>query len=820
MNRLSRRIWAGATGAVLLLVAGAVAAVPASAAPRAATVTCPAVDPATGAVTPAPAASVDWSGCDLAGANLTSASLLLADLSDATLTSANLTKADFDGADLSGANLTKANLTNVWLGSTNSTGANFTGAAGAGAYFTSADLTGADFSGVKLSGDVMVFATLTSAKFARADLDHADLTGVSAAKADLTNANLSYASIASTPGGLTGNPSYGMFNGADLAGANLAHANVAGAGLAGANLTGVKSGALSGVAASLPANFSETDGYLVGPYANLAGTNLAGAFAVNDSFAHVNLTKASLAGADLASADFGSANLTGVSLKGANLTGAELTATNATLRNVAWSAATTCPNGHPASATSGCFAKPAVARPPAIKVSVRRGPPGTALTLTGAGFAGQEPLTVTVGTKLTRVKTSGTGSFGPVTLTVPASAQPGLLHITATGKPAGQTAAAWFTVAASWHQARYDSGLTGDNTVENTLSPAKAPKLAKKFVFNPATAGAFPASVDDGVAFVASAKGPLTAIGATTGKTLWTWKEPASWGSGNASPHDPLSQPVVAGGTAYLSVAGQGLVAVGAGTMLWQNNIEPLDEFDNAVNLSQPTLANGALYAVEGDIVYALDAASGLQLWWNPLPAQASPSACGQPAVAGGVVYLSCDNGYLYALNETSGASLWSYAVPGNNAIGRTAVSGGTVYVTTSSASGNGLAAISTSTHVQDWSFKAAATLNAPAIAGNAVYAVAQSGILYALNAVTGARLWSASLNDKPAGSDKVAPSVADGVVYALNDNAVAYAFNAKTGARLWTHQAGNALVTAPVVANGIVYFGTRSGGVEAFAAG
>jgi uncharacterized protein YjbI with pentapeptide repeats len=334
VNRLSRRIWAGATGAALLLVTGAVAAVPASAAPRAATVTCPTVDPATGAVTPAPAASVDWSGCDLAGANLTSASLLLADLSGATLTSANLTKADFDGADLSGANLTKANLTNVWLGSTNSTGANFTGAAGAGAYFTSADLTGADFSGVKLSGDVMVFATLTSAKFARADLDHADLTGVSAAKADLTNANLTYASIASTPGGLTGNPSYGMFNGADLTNANLAHANVSGAGLAGANLTGVKSGALSGVAASLPANFSETDGYLVGPS--------------------------------------------------------------------------------------------------------------------------------------------------------------GLLHITATGKPAGQTAAAWFTVAASWHQARYDSGLTGDNTVENTLSPAKAPKLAKKFVFNPATAGRSP----------------------------------------------------------------------------------------------------------------------------------------------------------------------------------------------------------------------------------------------------------------------------------------------------------------------------------------
>ena len=199
---------------------------------------------------------------------------------------------------------------------------------------------------------------------------------------------------------------------------------------------------------------------------------------------------------------------------------------------MAWSAATTCPDGHKASATAGCFAKPVVAHPPVIKVSVRRGAPGTTLTLTGSGFGGNEPLTVSLGlTKTATVRTSKTGTVGPVTLTVPASAQPGLHSITATGKAKGQTAAAWFTVATSWDQERYDSGLTSDNTVENTLSPANAPKLAKKFAFNPGagTAGSFPALVDDGAAFVASAEGRLTALNATTGKTLWTWKEPASW---------------------------------------------------------------------------------------------------------------------------------------------------------------------------------------------------------------------------------------------------------------------------------------------------
>ena len=56
-------------------------------------------------------------------------------------------------------------------------------------------------------------------------------------------------------------------------------------------------------------------------------------------------------------------------------------------------------------------------------------------------------------------------------------------------------------------------------------------------------------------------------------------------------------------------------------------------------------------------------------------------------------------------------------------------------------------------------------------------------------------------------------------MVHTLNANGAAYAFNAKTAAQLWSYQAGNTLRAIPVIANGIVYIGTRSGGVEAFAA-
>jgi hypothetical protein len=64
--------------------------------------TCPTVDSGTGAVSPAPAPGVDWSGCDLTGANLTGADLSGANLTGANLHLAVITSANFTGATLTG----------------------------------------------------------------------------------------------------------------------------------------------------------------------------------------------------------------------------------------------------------------------------------------------------------------------------------------------------------------------------------------------------------------------------------------------------------------------------------------------------------------------------------------------------------------------------------------------------------------------------------------------------------------------------------------------------------------------------------------------
>ena len=107
MRIISAAAGLGTAAGVLALAGGSPAAA----------VTCPTVNPVTHVVTPAPANAVNWSGCDLTGANLANATLTSADLNGAILTGADLTSADLTKAGLAGTILTNANLTSAVLAS-------------------------------------------------------------------------------------------------------------------------------------------------------------------------------------------------------------------------------------------------------------------------------------------------------------------------------------------------------------------------------------------------------------------------------------------------------------------------------------------------------------------------------------------------------------------------------------------------------------------------------------------------------------------------------------------------------------------------------
>ncbi|MGH3401641.1 MAG: pentapeptide repeat-containing protein [Streptosporangiaceae bacterium] len=273
---------------------------------RASAATCPNVDPATHAVSPAPAPGVNWQGCDLTGANLSGASLNSSDLDHADLTGADLSSASMGDVTLVDAVMTDVNLAGATLGGAELNGVSSGGITG------NPDLPG----NWSVEGGYLVgpTANLAGAKLGTTNLSGADLDGV-------------------TSGGVTGTPTLPpnwMLVGGYLVGprANLAGANLGSDDLSTADLSAVSSGGVTGTPV-LPANWTLIQGYLVGPGASLAGANLAGADLSGVDLQATgtpltDLTNANLRGANLTNANMLTSTMNGAVLTDANLAGANL----------------------------------------------------------------------------------------------------------------------------------------------------------------------------------------------------------------------------------------------------------------------------------------------------------------------------------------------------------------------------------------------------------------------------------------------------------------------------------------------------------------
>ena len=81
---------------------------------------------------------------------------------------------------------------------------------------------------------------------------------------------------------------------------------------------------------------------------------------------------------------------------------------------------------------------------------------------------------------------------------------------------------------------------------------------------------------------------------------------------------------------------------------------------------SSPVVGNGIVYVTSDEgVVYALKASTGARLWTYKVAQSAEYSF---PAVASGVVYATFGNlwtpdGYIYALNARKGAKIWGHSI-------------------------------------------------------------------------------------------------------------------------------------------------------------
>ena len=119
----------------------------------------------------------------------------------------------------------------------------------------------------------------------------------------------------------------------------------------------------------------------------------------------------------------------------------------------------------------------------------------------------------------------------------------------------------------------------------------------------------------------------------------------------------------------------------------------------------------------------------------------------------------------------------------------------------------NPATALNANTGATLWSFARPDDSFPLAVANGIVYVGGEDGNIYALNASTGAKLWSFT----PGGAAAPTFTVASGgVVYVGSNDDSVYALNASTGAKLWNVAVGG-FPWSSAVANGVVYVGTGS---------
>ncbi len=280
-----------------------------------------------------------------------------------------------------------------------------------------------------------------------------------------------------------------------------------------------------------------------------------------------------------------------------------------------------------------------------------------------------------------------------------------------------------------------------------------------------------------------------------------------------------LSKPVAGSGSVFYIARTTGgssprLIAVNPanGTMRWQRQLPA-----NSYFTQSPVLAGGRVIVQGTSGLSAYSAVDGHPLWTNA-NLRASTCGSGNLATDSARLYVFTGSG-VHGVNPANGAVQWS-ATPPVYCFTGIAASGGRVFaVSRSTPPPNGtqtgtLHAFDAASGAVKWTSTTPVTMDAePAVGNGLVYVDTQftSQGLLAFDVNTGAVKWR-----RP---DVVGfwntPAVTSGALLVTNSNGAGQvplqALNPLTGATIWQTNIPNAVADGdPVVANGVVYFGSR----------
>ncbi|MCW3999957.1 MAG: PQQ-binding-like beta-propeller repeat protein [Candidatus Bathyarchaeota archaeon] len=286
-------------------------------------------------------------------------------------------------------------------------------------------------------------------------------------------------------------------------------------------------------------------------------------------------------------------------------------------------------------------------------------------------------------------------------------------------------------------------------------------------------------AVVGGVLYIGSDDGHFYALNSTSGDLLWS----QTLGSFT------VSSPAVVKGVVYVGVWEGRDYALNASTgeVIWNTT--------RVYSSASPAVVNGLYYICSGNSsVIAKNATNGITVWQSVIPSGGD----GSPIVVDGTVYIS-DTGYACALDARNGTLKWTHEIYLSSTNNSPAIAGGIVYV---GCGGSTFFALNATTGATIWTYETGSSPgSAPTVAGGIVYVGSSPKGVLALNATTGAKIWN-----YPSSIWDSSFALAGGVLYACNSAGI-HALNAKTGALIWTYAPSNTNInSAPAVADGVLY--------------
>jgi len=244
---------------------------------------------------------------------------------------------------------------------------------------------------------------------------------------------------------------------------------------------------------------------------------------------------------------------------------------------------------------------------------------------------------------------------------------------------------------------------------------------------------------------------------------------------------------------------------------------------------------NGRVFVLDGEAtVSALDAGSGAQAWRvNIKPAEEARRTGffglggssdgggfgGGVAVGGGRVFVSSGYRTVTAIDQASGAVIWT--TPVDVPIhGAPTVSGSRVFVVDVE---NQIQAFDVTTGRQDWSYRGIPEparimrASSPAVTGDTVIAPFSSGEVVALRASTGQAVWQQVLSrtSRTSALSEIRdiagrPVISRGFVYAISHSGVLSSLDVRSGQPRWTLPVAG--VNAPLPVGDVVYVVSKTG--------